>query len=139
MLEGVVISIFAIRLTIKPNGRITGYWLLNSTPNIDKKNQLNEFTPVRIVFYTSLFETMQPKCSLIFMYSPQDVHIHFTKHERPTCSNLIWLSTCWQPATTPSFLIKMKGDQLILWFTNKNYKRAPSESLILKVLSIKEE
>ena len=47
---------------------------------------------------------------------------------------------CWQSATTPSFSIKMKGDQLsFMIYLLKNYKRVPSESSILKVLSIIEK
>ena len=50
------------------------------------------------------------------------------------------VAICWQSATTPSFLIKMKGDQLsFMIYLFKNYKRVPSECSILKVLSILEK
>ena len=46
----------------------------------------------------------------------------------------------WQLATTPSFFVEMKNElDLFYDLTFKYYKRVPSESSILKVLSIVEK
>ena len=47
------------------------------------------------------------------------------------------VAICWQSATTPSFFVEMKNElDLFYDLTFKDYKRVPSKSSILKVLSI---
>ena len=50
------------------------------------------------------------------------------------------VAICWQSATTPSLFVEMKSESTLFYdLTFKDYKRVPSESSILRVLSIVEE
>ena len=50
------------------------------------------------------------------------------------------VTICWQSATTPSLFVEMKSESALFYdLTFKDYKRVPSESSILKVLSIVEK